>query len=61
MNDAEATATATKLLEVVNIDIPTVSLGVVQKKYNVDEKVTISGVEVDGDAMPSGIAPAISV
>ena len=51
MNDAEATATATKLLEVVNIDIPSVSLGAVKTKYNVDEKMTISGfVEVvDGD------------
>ena len=51
MNDAEATDTATKLLEVVNIDIPSVSLGAVKTKYNVDEKMTISGFVdvVDGD------------
>ena len=37
-------ASATKLIEIINIDVPTVELGSVATKYNVQNKVTINGI-----------------
>jgi hypothetical protein len=44
MSVTASTASATKLIEIINIDVPTVELGSVATKYNVQDKVTINGI-----------------
>ena len=43
-NDAEMSATTSKLVEIINVDVPTVEVGNVATKYNAASKVSVSGL-----------------